>query len=134
LLGTDLLVLPEDGASEGPFWSKAPAEPDINNSNVIEHDFNSYVRDFVPDLDAFDPDERILLDLAQTVGIEVIPPLLHVLEDQGLQAVVGHDLATMANLFRSSGGRIGGTRAAACRRNKHPRPGMLNRGRYLVRI
>jgi hypothetical protein len=78
----------------------------MKNLNVIEHDFNSYVRDFAAYLDAFDPDERLPLDLVHTVGMEVIPPLLHALEDQGLQAVVGHDLATMANLYRSSGGRM----------------------------
>ena len=62
--------------------------------------------DLIDYLDAFAPDDIYSLGLTRMAGTEIIPPLLNALEEQNLQAVVGHDLKTVDRLYRTSGGRM----------------------------
>jgi hypothetical protein len=77
-----------------------------NFSNIIVHDFNSFSRELVDYVDAFDPNDSLPLDVVRMAGTEVIPPLLRSLEERDLHAVVGFDLDTVAKLYRASDGRM----------------------------
>lgn len=78
----------------------------MRNFNVVVNDFDLFDGDFVDYLDDFNPDERMPLDDIRIAGTEIIPPLLRSLEEQGLRAVVGHELITVAKLHHASGGRM----------------------------
>jgi hypothetical protein len=78
----------------------------MRNLQIVSEDFHSFARDFIHYLDAFDPDPRLPIELVHMIGTEVVPPLLQALDDHGLRAVVGHDLATVAKLYKASGGRM----------------------------
>ena len=69
-------------------------------------DLSRFDDDLIDYLDAFAPDDIYSLGLTQMAGTEIIPPLLNALEEQNLQAVVGHDLKTVERLYRTSGGRM----------------------------
>lgn len=69
-------------------------------------DFDTFAGDFIDYLDAFDPPAGVPFEWAQMAGGRVVPPLLQALERQGLRAVVGHDLRTVAKLHRTSRGRM----------------------------
>jgi len=77
-----------------------------NFGNIIVHDFNSFARDLVDYVDAFDPADALARDTVRMVGGDVIPPLLRSLEERELHAVVGFDLETVAKLYRTSNGRM----------------------------
>jgi len=78
----------------------------MKNISVIVNDLGFFEGDFVDYIDAFNPEDFLSLDRIQMAGIEIVPPLLRALEDQGLQAVIGHDLSTVSKLHRASGGRM----------------------------
>jgi hypothetical protein len=76
------------------------------NVNVVYNDFNPFGSDFTNYIDDFNPVDSLPFDLVRVAGTEVVPPLLQSLEEQGLRAVVGHELSTVAKLYRASGGRM----------------------------
>jgi hypothetical protein len=78
----------------------------LRNFNHIVSDFTRIEDDFIDYLDAFSPDDTHSLDVIQMAGTEIVPPLLRSLEENGLRAVVSHDLRTVTKLHRSSGGRM----------------------------
>jgi hypothetical protein len=78
----------------------------MKNLSVIANDLGFFDGDFVDYIDAFNPEDFLSLDSIRMAGTEIVPPLLRTLEDQGLQAVIGHDLSTVSKLHRASGGRM----------------------------
>jgi hypothetical protein len=78
----------------------------LRNFNHIVSDITRLEDDFIDYLDAFSPDDTHSLDTIQIAGTEIVPPLLRALEENGLRAVVSHDLRTVAKLHRASGGRM----------------------------
>jgi hypothetical protein len=78
----------------------------MRNINVIVNDLGFFDGNFVDYIDAFNPADFLSLDRIQTAGAEIVPPLLRALDKQGLQAVISHDLTTVAKLHRASGGRM----------------------------
>jgi len=76
------------------------------NINVVYSDISPFSGDFANYIDDFNPVDSLPYQLVRVAGTEIIPPLLQSLEDQGLRAVIGHDLETVAKLYRSSGGRM----------------------------
>lgn len=78
----------------------------MRNISVIINDRALFDGEFVDYLDAFNPEGFLSLAEIQLAGTEIVPPLLRALEDQGLQAVISHDLDTVAKLHRASGGRM----------------------------
>jgi hypothetical protein len=57
-------------------------------------------------IDAFNPDDSIPDDLARIARSTIIPPLIDALQQQGFTLHVTHDLASIAAMHRSSGGRM----------------------------
>ena len=78
----------------------------MRNISVILDEPDYFDGEFVDYIDAFNPGSFLSLDRIRMAGTEIVPPLLRALEEQGLQAVIGHDLATVAKLHRASGGRM----------------------------
>jgi len=78
----------------------------MTSTNVVYNDFSPYSTEFQNYIDDFNPLDSIPFDRVQVVGTQIIPPLLRSLEDQGLRAVVGRELGTVAKLFHASGGRM----------------------------
>lgn len=78
----------------------------MKNFKFSVTDLNRFDDDLIDYLDAFAPDDVFPLGLTQMAGTDIIPPLLNALEEQNLQAVVGHDLKTVDRLYRTSGGRM----------------------------
>jgi len=78
----------------------------MRNISVILDEPDYFDGAFVDYIDAFNPGSFLSLDRIRMAGTEIVPPLLRALEEQGLQAVIGHDLATVAKLHRASGGRM----------------------------
>jgi hypothetical protein len=78
----------------------------MRNINVIIGDRGFFDGEFVDYLDAFNPEDFLSLEQIQMAGTAIVPPLLRALEDQGLQAVISHDLQTVVKLHRASGGRM----------------------------
>ena len=78
----------------------------MKNISVIVNDRGFFDSEFIDYIDAFNPEDFLSLDRIQMAGTEIVPPLLRALEEQGLQAVISHDLATVAKLYRASGGRM----------------------------
>lgn len=78
----------------------------MHDLNVVYSNFDSLAYDFINYLDDFNPLEALPIERVQTAGTEIIPPLLRSLEDHGLQAMMSHDLRTVAKLHRASGGRM----------------------------
>lgn len=76
------------------------------DSNVVYSSFDSPIHDFVNYLDDFNPLAALPIERVHMAGTEIIPPLLRALEEQGLQAMMSHDLRAAANLHRASGGRM----------------------------
>ncbi len=78
----------------------------MRNINVIINGRDFFDAEFVDYLDAFNPGSFLSLEQIQMAGTQIVPPLLRALEDQGLHAVISHDLETVVKLFRASGGRM----------------------------
>jgi hypothetical protein len=78
----------------------------MKNISVIANDLGFFDGDFLDYIDAFNPDDHLSLDRIRMAGTDIVPPLLRALEEQRLQAVIGHDLTTVAKLYRASGGRM----------------------------
>ena len=78
----------------------------MTNLNVVYNEFSSLPNDLRTYIDDFDPLDSIPLDRVQIAGAQVVPPLLRALEEQDLQPMISHDLATVAKLHRASGGRM----------------------------
>jgi hypothetical protein len=78
----------------------------MRNVNVLVSDLDFFAADFIDYIDAFNPEDFLPLDRIQMAGTEIIPPLLRALEENGLQAVIGHDLDTVSKLHRASNGRM----------------------------
>ena len=78
----------------------------MRNINIIVNDLGFFDANFVDYIDAFNPEDFLSLDRIQMAGAEIVPPLLRALDEQGLQAVISHDLTTVAKLHRASGGRM----------------------------
>ena len=78
----------------------------MRNISVILDEPDYFDGEFVDYIDAFNPGSFLSLDRIRMAGTEIVPPLLRALEEQGLQAVIGHDLATVAKLHRASGGNV----------------------------
>jgi hypothetical protein len=78
----------------------------MRNINVIINGRAVFDNEFVDYLDAFNPEDFLSLEQSQMAGTQIVPPLLRALEDQGLQAVISHDLQTVVKLHRASGGRM----------------------------
>jgi hypothetical protein len=78
----------------------------MRNINVIVNDLGFFDGNFVDYIDAFNPEDFLSLDRIQMAGAQIVPPLLRTLDEQGLQAVISHDLTTVAKLHRASGGRM----------------------------
>lgn len=78
----------------------------MRNINVIINDRGYFDGDFVDYLDAFNPEDFLPLERIQMAGTEIVPPLLRALEEQGLHAVISHDLETVSKLYRASNGRM----------------------------
>ena len=78
----------------------------MTSTNVVFGDFGPFNSDFVSYIDGFNPVDGIPLERVRMAGTKIIPPLLASLEEQGLRVVVGHDLHSTAQLYRSSGGRM----------------------------
>jgi hypothetical protein len=78
----------------------------MKNISVIVNDLGFFDGDFVDYIDAFNPEDFLSLDRIRMAGTEIVPPLLRALEEQGLQAVISHDLTTVTKLHRASSGRM----------------------------
>ena len=78
----------------------------MRNINLIVNDGDFFGGDFSDYLDAFNPGDFLSLESVRMAGTQIIPPLLRALDDQGLQAVIGHELDTVARLYRASNGRM----------------------------
>jgi len=78
----------------------------MHDISVVFSNFDSITSDFVNYIDDFNPLEALPIERVQMAGTEIIPPLLRSLEEQGLQAMMSHDLRSVSKLHRASGGRM----------------------------
>lgn len=78
----------------------------MRNVSVIVNDLDYFGGDFIDYVDAFNPADFLPLDRVQMAGTQIIPPLLRALDEQGLQAVISHDLDTVLKLHQASNGRM----------------------------